>query len=189
MVLWAKLIVLVLLASSAASIITPLIVRFIVALRKLYRKPNPPRFWNSMKPFERERMLKENGANNEYINSVASTRWWDLSIGDRAVLSDGLFLREYLEQAERWNRFRAALSGAAEDGSVNQAIGLLVVVGWLSLLLLAFYNAWLALFCAVGLLVLLKFAKKRAKSARLSETVPQQPKPAQLEITDEDIPF
>jgi hypothetical protein len=191
MVFWAKLIVLVLLASCTASIITSLIFRFIVALRKLYRKPNPPRFWNSLKPVERGRLLKKNGANNEYINSVTSTRWWDLSIGDRAVLMDGLFLQEYLEQAERWNRLRAALSGAAEEESVNQALGLLVVVAWMSLLLLAFYNAWLALFCAVGLLVFVKVNKKRAAAARVSETVlqQQQPRPAQLEITDEDIPF
>jgi hypothetical protein len=136
-------------------------------------------------------MLKESGANEEYINSVASTRWWDLSIGDRAVLSDGLFLQEYIEQVERWNRLRAALIGAAEEESVNQAIGSLVIVAWLSLLLLAFYNAWLALVCAVGLLVFFKVSKKRAASARARETMlqQQQPKPVQLEITDEDIPF
>jgi len=186
-----RLILLVLLVTSIGSIIMTLLFDFVVALRKLYRKPNPPLFWNSMKPVERQMMLKDNGANNDYISRVASTRWWDLSIGDRAILRDGLFLQEYLEQAERWNRLRAALSGAAEEASVNQAIGGLVVVAWLSLLLLAFYNAWVALFSAVGLLVFFKVSKKRAASARARETIlqQQQPKPVQVEITDEDIPF
>jgi hypothetical protein len=192
MLVWVRLVLLVLVASSLASIITSFAIRFVAALRKLYRTPNPPRFWNSLKPVERGRMLKENGANDEYINRVASTRWWDLSIGDRAALRDGLFLQEYLEQVGRWNRLRAALGGAAEEESVNLAIGSLVIVAWLSLLLLAFYNAWLALFCAVGLLVFFEVSKKRAASARARETMlqkQQEPMAVQLEITDEDIPF
>jgi hypothetical protein len=187
--LWTKLVVLVLLVTLIGSTILDLVFQFGTAIRKLYRKPNPARFWNAMTPVQRQQMLQENRKSDDYISRVSPLRWWDLPLGDRALLRDGLFLREHTNQAEAWNRLKAGILSAAQEKSIDQAISKLVAVAWLSLLLLAFYNAWVTLFCAVGLLILLKLRKKHLAARKNQAATQQHPKPTQPEITDEDIPF